>query len=54
MDLRTKRKVSFDIPSKRPTDLSLGPWLTIPSEGVFRHPVQTPFAGTTKPEIYIG
>ena len=49
-----KEEGKLAIPSKRPTDLSLFPWLTKPSEGVSGHPVRTPFAGMTEPGIYIG
>ena len=53
MNLHTKRKVSFVIPNKRSTDLSLESWLTKPSEGVSGYLVRTPFAGTIEPGICI-
>ena len=49
-----KEEGKLVIPSKRPTDLSLLPWLTKPSEGVSGHPVRMPFVGTIESKIYIG
>ena len=49
-----KEESKLAIPRKRPTDLSLFPWMTKPSEGVSGHPVRMPFAGMAEPGIYIG
>ena len=54
MNLYTKKKVSLLYLVKGQLLYLSKPWLKKPSEDVSGHPVRTPFAGMTEPELDLG